>query len=298
MLYNPNLTNEERFDMPLTGLSNYRVRNNIIYTQTLEINAVRHCNLSCRSCSHSSPIAKKENINPFVVGKDLQSLSRFLKCQVVRILGGEPLLHPSLKELIKEIRHSGISANICLATNGILLKSLSDEMAPYIDEIQISLYPLNESLMNEIKKQAGRFANLGINVELKEISFFRESISQNRTEDQSLAQMIYESCLTAHGWKCLTVHNGRLYRCPQSLVYAEKTSDYSDSINIYDIQCTNDLLRFLENNNACKACSQCLGSIGKLFSHEQRKYKDWLKALPQTPEEGIDFSYAGSFRIF
>ena len=34
------------------------------------------------------------------------------------------------------------------------------------------------------------------------------------------------------------------------------------------------------------------------FIDEQRKYKDWLKALPQTPEEGIDFSYAGSFRIF
>ena len=115
-------TEQERLNMPLTGLSNYRVRENTIYTQILEINAVRHCNLSCRSCSHSSPIAEKENIDPSVVGKDLRSLSRFLKCQVVRILGGEPLLHPSLKELLKEVKCSNISANICLVTNGILLK--------------------------------------------------------------------------------------------------------------------------------------------------------------------------------
>ena len=30
MLYNLDITEKERFDMPLTGLASYRVRNNII----------------------------------------------------------------------------------------------------------------------------------------------------------------------------------------------------------------------------------------------------------------------------
>ena len=298
MLYNLDITEEERFDMPLTGLANYRVRNNIIYTQYIEINAVKHCNLSCRSCSHSSPIAEKTYIIPTVLGRDLRALSRFLRCETVRTLGGEPLLHPSLKELLKEIKDSGISTNMCLVTNGTLLQLLDEELAAYIDEVQISLYPLKQPQADKIRREVYRLTELGMRVELKETSYFREAIAQNRTKNDSIINMVYNSCVSAHAWRYLTVDNGRLYRCPQSLVYAESTSDYDDSINIYRIQSTNNLLKYLENNNACKACSQCLGSVGKLFPHEQIRRRDWLKALPLSPEEGIDFDYAKKFRIY
>ncbi|MCI9439377.1 MAG: radical SAM protein [Lachnospiraceae bacterium] len=298
MLYNLDITEKERFDMPLTGLASYRVRNNIIYTQFIEINAVRHCNLSCRSCSHSSPIAEKAHIIPTVLGKDLRALSHFLRCETLRILGGEPLLHPSLKELLKEIRNSGISTNICLVTNGTLLQLLDEKLAAYIDEVQISLYPLKAPQIDKIQKEIYRLIGLGMHVELKETSHFRESIAQNQTQNDSIISMVYNSCVSAHAWRYLTVNNGRLYRCPQSLVFAESTSDYDDSIDIYRIVSTNNLLKFLENNNPCKACSQCLGSVGKLFPHEQIKRKDWFATLPLCPEEGIDFAYAKNFRIF
>ena len=49
MIYKPNVNFTDRFNLPLNGPGNYRVRDNIIYTRAIEINAVRHCNLSCRS---------------------------------------------------------------------------------------------------------------------------------------------------------------------------------------------------------------------------------------------------------
>ena len=294
MIYSTSVALDERFNLPLTGPANYRVRDNIIYTQSIEINAVRHCNLSCRSCSHASPISSKLNMDPNVVGRDLKTLSRFLRCEAVRILGGEPLLHPSLEELLKAVKYSNISTNICLATNGTLLQLINDKLIPYIDEVQISLYPLKKQQMDIIKKEAIRLSERGIRIELKEISYFRESLAQNPTRNSSIIKMVYETCMVAHLWRSLTVNNGYLYRCPQSLVYAEYNSNYDDSLSIGDIKCINDLLKFLENNNACKACSQCLGSIGKQFPHEQVKNDCWQIRLPVTPEEGLDFDYAKS----
>lgn len=62
MIYDTDITLEERFNRLLVGPGNYRVRDGVIYTKILEINASRHCNLFCRSCSHSSPVLKKENM--------------------------------------------------------------------------------------------------------------------------------------------------------------------------------------------------------------------------------------------
>ena len=94
---------EERKYLPLNGPGNYRVKNHIIYTRVLEVNAVRHCNLSCRSCSHSSPLANKQVYHVDKVKSDLEKLSRFLKCETIRVVGGERLLHPEFNKLIKAI---------------------------------------------------------------------------------------------------------------------------------------------------------------------------------------------------
>lgn len=297
MLYNTNLKQEERFNMPLDGLSNYRVRNNVIYTHSIEVNAVRHCNLSCRSCSHSSPIANKRCMNPSTIGKDLETLSHYLKCKVVRILGGEPLLHPALEELLREIKKSNIASNICIATNGTLLHLVNKKIQPYIDEVQVSLYQQKCYRKEEIYRQVQRLTDEGIDVEVKEITAFRESITQNPTKDVSIINTVYNKCVIAHIWRSLTVNDGFLFRCPQSMVYAEDNSDYSDAIKVYDIKNIEELLAFLENNIACNSCSRCLGSIGKSFLHMQVKREDWSTVLPLTPEDGIDYEYAKKFSL-
>ena len=296
-MYDKKLKLEERFNMPLDGLSNYRVRNGIIYTHSIEVNVVRHCNLSCRSCSHSSPISIKKCMNPSSIGKDLEKLSHYLKCKVVRVLGGEPLLHPALDEFLKEIKKSNIASRICIVTNGTLLHLVDEKIVPYIDEVQVSLYQQKYYRLEEIYRQVQRIKDVGIDVEVKEISAFRESISQIPTEDSSIINIVYNKCVIAHVWRSLTVDSGFLFRCPQSMVYAEEISNYSDAIKIYDIKNTQELLAFLENNRACGACSRCLGSIGKSFLHMQVKKEDWSAALPLIPEEGIDYEFAKKFSL-
>ena len=279
---------EERKHLPLNGPGNYRVENHIIYTRALEVNAVRHCNLSCRSCSHSSPLANKQVYHVDEVKNDLEKLSKFLKCETIRVVGGEPLLHPEFNKLIKEIKESNISENICLVTNGILLHTLNEEELDSINKIEISLYPLHENLVNKIKEEAWKISQKGVKVRILEYTTFREAISQEKSEDIELVENIYNTCQVAHFLRCITVDHGRLYRCPQSMVFTEKYHKYKDSCEIDALENRNQLLHFLENNHPLEACYYCLGSIGKAFLHEQLERKNWIEKLPQKPEDAVD----------
>lgn len=292
MLYKKLENLEDRKNLPLNGPDNYRVVDNIVYTRAVEINAVRQCNLSCRSCSHSSPIASCSEYNFTDIEKDLSNLSVYLHSEFVRLLGGEPLLHTNLLNVLKAIKSTNIADKICLVTNGLLLDNITDEMLKYIDKIEISMYPLNKSVLQKIKNNALRLSKQGVKVRILEYSDFRESIVQHSTNNQDLKQLVYETCQVAHNWRCITVDNNRIYRCPQSMIYSENNNNFLDSICISKISNIYDLLNFLENNYYLSSCSCCLGSVGKKINHQQVKRNEWADMLPETIEDGIDEEYA------
>lgn len=293
-LYESDITISEREALPLNGPGNYRIRDGVIWTRAIEINATRHCNLSCRGCSHSSPLEEYYVLQPEEISSSLRGLSRFLKVETVRIVGGEPLLHPNLGSLLCEVRESGIAERVCLVTNGILLDKIDREILLCLDEIQISLYPLSEQILSRIYKNI-EIANMACKkVKVLKYSFFREAITSDLAVDQALCRRIYETCQIAHYWRCITVDQGFLYRCPQSMVLMRKRNlkeKMEDKLEIKTIKKMEDVLCFLENNNPLKACVGCLGSVGIAFEHEQVHKDLWISKLPENLEESIDYEY-------
>ncbi|MQB01926.1 MAG: radical SAM protein [Actinobacteria bacterium] len=75
-------------------------------TEAVEINAAWHCNISCSWCSHGSPELPPRFADESVVGRDLRCLARWLRVDHVRVLGGEPLVHPRLPHLLQLVRES------------------------------------------------------------------------------------------------------------------------------------------------------------------------------------------------
>lgn len=292
MLYEKHLSLEDRNNLPLNGPSNYRVNNNKIITRAIEVNAVRQCNLSCKGCSHSSPIASKRIYELESLKRDLKNLSKYLNSEFIRIVGGEPLLYPDFNNLLKIIKESNICDKICLVTNGIYLNKITDDDLKYLDKIEISLYPLANKLIEYVKQGAEILSLKGVKVRLLEYSDFRESIVLFETNNTNLIQQVYNTCQIAHNWRCITVDNDRLYRCPQSMIESEKQSNYSDSLKISEIEDIREVLYFLENNEYLNSCSKCLGSVGKKFNHEQIKRNEWEKHLSVNIESGIDLEYA------
>ena len=101
----------------------------------LEHHIVDHCNLNCAGCSHFSPLADHwfEDFETFK--RDFTQLYNITQgdVHVIRLMGGEPLLHPHFEDMVAFTCVMFNKSQVQLVTNGILipkefekLKSLSD----------------------------------------------------------------------------------------------------------------------------------------------------------------------------
>ena len=93
----------------------------------LETHVVDHCNLNCKGCSHFCNLAEEKFIDVESIRKDFVQLSKVYKnIKVIRLMGGEPLLHPEINEIMKSVRASFPYSQIKLATNGLLLPKMKE----------------------------------------------------------------------------------------------------------------------------------------------------------------------------
>jgi MoaA/NifB/PqqE/SkfB family radical SAM enzyme len=77
---------------------------------------IRRCNLACAYCNEYDDVSKPVPLSEMLARID--HLGR-LGTTIITISGGEPLLHPDLDEIIRQMRRNGIIAS--LITNGYLL---------------------------------------------------------------------------------------------------------------------------------------------------------------------------------
>ncbi len=80
------------------------------------LDILRGCNLRCQACynhleSRTKPLAE--------VQAEVDGLLRLRRLQSISIVGGEPLLHPELCNIVRFLRHRGLRVE--LFTNGLLL---------------------------------------------------------------------------------------------------------------------------------------------------------------------------------
>src|SRR5215472_4703371 len=74
---------------------------------------MRRCNLACTYCNEFDDVSKPVPLQEML--SRIDHLGR-LGTTLIVISGGEPLLHPSLDDIIRRIRHNGMIA--AMITNG------------------------------------------------------------------------------------------------------------------------------------------------------------------------------------
>lgn len=96
-------------------------------------NLLRRCNLSCRHCYANS--FDKEFPGELGLSQCLENIPSMKKAKspAVILSGGEPLLHPHVFEIAKEVKAQGFY--LALSSNGILL---TDEVAKKLKEIDFN----------------------------------------------------------------------------------------------------------------------------------------------------------------
>lgn len=122
-----------------------------------EISIVDHCNLNCVGCDHFSPLIKDSYYCRNDLKNDLENLRQIqgIFPKRIRILGGEPLLHPEINEIMTDVYNVFPKARIEIVTNGLLINKMPERFWEICKEchidIEITRYPIKIDYL-EMKK--------------------------------------------------------------------------------------------------------------------------------------------------
>ena len=116
----------------------------------LDVQVCDHCNLQCAGCLHFAPLAEERFLDVEAYERDLSQLAPIDGIEdyfeAVMLMGGEPLLHPRLVDIIGITRAHLPRQRVVLCTNGLLLKRMGDNFWRALTEhdvvLLISPYPL------------------------------------------------------------------------------------------------------------------------------------------------------------
>lgn len=249
----------------------------------ISIHIVDHCDLNCMNCSHFSSIAVPWFISEKLWTEQLQLLNKKLnnKLSHLIILGGEPFLHPNIKNLLLIAQKIFSNTMISILTNGKIIsqwnkidwnkfnQNLSDNIS-----ITISKYPtINYSTL----QNNSRILNYHIRND-----FDKTTINKNGTEDINN----FYKCNRDNKYY-FTLKDYKIYYCPFA-AYINNYNQYfgqSIPIDFTDFLDLNTLtlekLEIFANTpkNICKYCKSAETVKWNLSNRQQNEFDKTLAEL-------------------
>ncbi|MDR1285585.1 MAG: 4Fe-4S cluster-binding domain-containing protein [Campylobacteraceae bacterium] len=252
-----------------------------------DIHLTDHCNLNCKGCEHFSVIAEEKFLNIDIFKKDCERLSQLTNGCIdnIMLMGGEPLLHPQISQIVKITRQYFPVGIIKIITNGILLlKQKSDFWQSCADNeigISITKYPIKIDF-DTIKKTAEKYnVNLEYysNSDKEEKTMYRVPIDINGKQN---IKKSFKSCFRAN--QCIQLQDGKLYTC-QTVPYIDyfnkrfkqnlKVSN-KDYIDIYKAKNIEEILIFLSKPIPfCRYCDINKTVFGLEWGISKKDISEW-----------------------
>ena len=140
----------------------------------LDVQVCDHCNLRCAGCLHFAPLAEKRFLDLGEYARDLERLAAIEGVGgyfgSVVLMGGEPLLHPDIAEVVRTMRAHLPNERVDLCTNGLLLKRMGDGFWDALVEcgvgIALSPYPvrLDYEKLAELARSKGVRAHFAADI--------------------------------------------------------------------------------------------------------------------------------------
>lgn len=252
------------------------------------LNIVDHCNLRCKGCDHFAPIAEEHVVPLDSIEKDLAQMSKILMGNVymIGIMGGEPLLHPQLKEILIHARRSFPRTIIHLVTNGLLLLKQDDAFWETCREQSVSVvatkYPINLDY-ETIKKTAAAHQ---VKFEFHDSTGSVMKTSYKIPLDLQGRQNPRKSFMTCfHANSRALLMEGRLYPCtvaPNVRHFNKKFGTHmeledGDSLSIFHVTEASEIFNFLSTPKPfCRYCDVGNRSFGHKWERSKKAMEEWI----------------------
>jgi MoaA/NifB/PqqE/SkfB family radical SAM enzyme len=252
----------------------------------IEVHLTEHCNLNCKSCNHFSPLADEIFLDPAAFEKDCARLAKIVKrFSVIKLLGGEPLLHPNLISFFKIAREHFKTTVIQLTTNGALLFKQPDEFWEACHKhkiyIEISDYPVNIHV-EEVQAKRSKYNVCVAYTVSKDTGMWKTPLD---TDGGQNAEANFAACGAANALGCVTLRDGRIYICPAS-AHIQFFNKYfgkdlrvteNDYIDIYKAKDKNEILDFLRKPIPfCRYCNISASVDGLEWGVSKREITEWV----------------------
>jgi len=240
--------------------------NRIYHPRGLEIDVVYGCNIKCPQCSHCSQFQRGYlPVNEFAEWSE--AWAKRIRPYIFIVIGGEPLLHPNIVEIIAEAKRIWYDSKVGLYTNGSLPHRITPELLKVLNnvEITISVKPYKEMIgkdyAEKIHESISRYQEHDVIVRIRN-NPIKKWMNDPWTPLNSPPDEAFKKCWTR---KCAQpIYKGKLYRCLAMMtlqkMYEIGKIDWKDIMNYkpLDPDCSDiELKTLIEHKNPCAFCRFC-----------------------------------------
>ena len=252
---------EIRSYLRIREISSLTSHNQDFSIPSLDIVVTERCSLKCESCSNLMQYyAKPKHIQTDTILLALENILEATPVDTIRLIGGEPLLHPDLPSIL-DVLHSnyqGRYQTIEIYTNATLKPSqeLIDSSIRSSAVFYISDY-------RELSRNLSTFISVLNN---NNISYALESNLNWQdcgtiTPTQEVSQVSkYSNCCVS---KTFSLIGSRLYSCPFSANFHNLYTESATPRDCIDVLSSSSLRKslfsLLKNNDPLTACANCHG---------------------------------------
>lgn len=246
---------------------------------SLQAHVIDTCNLNCKGCGHFANLFRgNTNCDLAKFSDELETLSKKVYVKKFYLLGGEPFLNPELPELIQVSRKYFPQAEIRIATNGLLIPKLDDQVFEAIRRydaiVYITAYPPTVSMMDDILRQLKKH---NVSYDIRKVTEFWAGHTEEPINDPLVSRKNCASDL------CRTLRDGRVYKCPGSAFYYKFKHEYQSKVSVdmmgADIYASDFLTQLSKLDGTVPFCYY-YAEHPRIFTWEGNRvkpeYRDWL----------------------
>lgn len=237
------------------------------------------CELRCVGCTNYIGGLSRLELYPVAdVERDVRAAAAVLHADVAVILGGEPLQHPDLLDVMQIVKSSGIADRVRVLTNGIRIHKMTDAFWAHLDDLKISVYPNGVTPAANVDLARAKQAEHGFDLSFYDVAQdpFRAVLTPHSRDDED-AQRTYDACWYRNNTR--KIEQGHLYRCCTSATISKTLLGLPpdhDGIAL-DGLTVEALKAFLGRQAFMESCRRCHGNMGPQIGWaEQRDRVEWL----------------------